>query len=97
MQPDTEKYRAFLRPLGLAKDHEDEIIAFAWGIMRECVASAFNQHPVQVARTQKIINTWPRTINIPRQILSNVVDINHPQMKETFCAAAGVETQENNP
>jgi hypothetical protein len=49
MPLDREKYRKRLEPLGLSREHEDEIIVFMLGAMQECVSAAFGKHLVQQA------------------------------------------------
>ncbi len=49
MNLDIEKYRKYLAPLNLGKDHEEEIIRHIYMIMDEFVSTAFNKHPVQQA------------------------------------------------
>ena len=47
MQPDLEKYRAFLDDYDLSEDQKTELIHSLWGIMESFVDSAFGMHPAQ--------------------------------------------------
>lgn len=53
MPLDIEKYRKYLAPLNLGKEHEEEIIHHIYMIMDEFVSAAFNKHPVQQALQTK--------------------------------------------
>ena len=53
MNLDIEKYRKYLAPLNLGKDHEEEIIRHIYMIMDEFISAAFNKHPVQQALQAK--------------------------------------------
>ncbi len=98
MHMDIEKYRKHLRGLDLPKDHEDEILRFTWVLFQDCVASAFGHHPVQIAQTEKILNTWPDSVKISRQDLADIVCLDHSRLKRDFrTAAAGPQTQEQAP